>query len=83
METRQIDEVCDAVLNKVLSKEPISGSDKKHLAGCDRCMRSLVELLDEKTAAEKSDGVVRGEAVAVVARARESFARQFGIVLPQ
>jgi hypothetical protein len=87
------DQLCVALVKKVIGGQKLDETEKAHLANCKGCMEELVGKLDHADAEEASAiGLNRAPAEDDVARsrpavrralenARQVFAREFGISL--
>lgn len=74
-----------SITAKLSAQQLLDEAEKEHLAGCEACLRELVNHLDKAMPANNgingSASTTRPEAERVLNRARQIFLREFGIDL--
>jgi len=93
MATQATDQMCEILVRKITTGEPLDDAEKAHLAVCASCMDEVVRTLDEsatrgthsnETAAGSRNGDlghIRPEAKQALEHGRRVFEREFGISL--
>jgi hypothetical protein len=93
MPTQEKDQVCENLVRKMTTGEPLDDVEKSHLAACEGCLAEVVKTLDESAtrephglgrAASQTNGdftQVRPEAKQALEKGRRVFEREFGIAL--
>ena len=89
MTTQEKSRVCDNLVEKITSGEPLNELEKAHLAICECCMTQIVTTLDESAMREThGSGAINGdltharpETKKALEHGRRVFEREFGISL--
>jgi PP-loop superfamily ATP-utilizing enzyme len=86
------DQLCGALVKKVIAGQKLDDTEKAHLANCKGCMEELVGKLDQADTEETAAIALAGASEDDLARSRpevrraleiasQVFAREFGISL--
>ncbi len=89
MSSKEQEQVCSNLIEKVSSGQPLDAAEKAHMIECEECMTALVHHLDTAAAQDSSTTGTspetrahdRSEAQQALAHGTRVFQREFGLSL--
>ena len=93
MTKQEKDQLCEDLVQKMTTGDPLDDAEKSHLAGCEACMLQVVRTLDEAALSESHSRSMAAsgsnsdlpnalpEAMKALEYGHRVFEREFGISL--